>query len=147
MSTELADQLRQEFSRRDFPERYEKSEEAVTEKVTKVSPVEANYRSAFSAARCAGCGHFQEGSKTCELVKGEISPDAVCDFYAPKRENETEAANRLWNENVERYALPSETSDISPEKAKKMLEDGHANGKALSDAQRGMLGAIAGKGD
>jgi hypothetical protein len=43
--------------------------------------------------------------------------------------------------------LPSEEADVSPEKAKKILEDKEVKGHPLSEAQRGMFGAIAGKGD
>lgn len=41
------------------------------------------------------------------------------------------------------YAKPSD--DISPDKAKQILEDGEAHGKPLTDAQKGMFGAAAGK--
>ncbi len=41
--------------------------------------------------------------------------------------------------------VPSETADVSPEKAKKILEDGEIDGKPLTEVQRGMFGAIAGK--
>lgn len=36
----------------------------------------------------------------------------------------------------------SEKSDISPEKAKKMLKEGTAHGKPITKKQQGMLGAI-----
>lgn len=42
-------------------------------------------------------------------------------------------------------ALPSETADVSPEKARKILKDGTVHGKPLTEKQRGMFGAIAGK--
>lgn len=35
--------------------------------------------------------------------------------------------------------------EISPEKAKKILKDGHVRGMALTKKQKGKLGAIAGK--
>jgi hypothetical protein len=42
----------------------------------------------------------------------------------------------------------SQPSDkISSDKAKEMLRDGEAHGHALSDAQKGMLGAAAGRQD
>ena len=40
--------------------------------------------------------------------------------------------------------LPSTKADVSPEKAKKILKDGHVNGHPLTEKQRGMFGAIAG---
>lgn len=40
--------------------------------------------------------------------------------------------------------MPSQTADISKEKAKKMLKDGTAHGKPLTEKQKGMLGAIIG---
>lgn len=44
-------------------------------------------------------------------------------------------------------SLPSDDADVSPEKARKILEDGEANGKPLTKKQRGFFGAIAGKKD
>lgn len=41
--------------------------------------------------------------------------------------------------------MPSEESGVSPEKARKILKDGTVNGQPLSDKQRRMFGAIAGK--
>lgn len=40
---------------------------------------------------------------------------------------------------------PSEKADISPAKAKQMLKENSAHGKPLTEKQKGMLGAIAGK--
>lgn len=40
--------------------------------------------------------------------------------------------------------LPSEAAGVSPEKARKILEDGEVNGYPLTEAQRRMFGAIAG---
>lgn len=42
---------------------------------------------------------------------------------------------------------PSDSADVSPEKARTILRDGHVNGHPLTDAQRGMFGAIAGRTD
>lgn len=98
-------QFADSFRRRGYPEKYAKAEETpvaeVAPRVAKVSQANANYRSAFSAARCAICAHFQAGSKTCELVAGDISPDAVCDLYEPKREDATDNANKLFDEYAE----------------------------------------------
>ena len=41
--------------------------------------------------------------------------------------------------------LPSEETEMSPAKAKKILRDGEVHGKPLTDDQRGFFGAIAGK--
>ncbi len=46
---------------------------------------------------------------------------------------------------VKKDGQPS--SEISKEKAKKMLKEGEANGKPLSKKQKGMLGAAAGRGE
>ena len=47
-----------------------------------------------------------------------------------------------------KFAKKSQPSDdISPEKARQILEDGEANGKPLTDKQRGMFGAAASKKD
>lgn len=43
----------------------------------------------------------------------------------------------------ETYEMPSE--DIDPQKARKILKDGEAQGKPLTEAQKGMFGAAAGK--
>lgn len=43
--------------------------------------------------------------------------------------------------------LPSESADVSPEKARQILSDGEVYGKPLTEAQRGLFGAIAGNGD
>lgn len=43
-------------------------------------------------------------------------------------------------------ALPSEEAKVSPEKARQILRDGEVHGHPLTEAQRGMFGAIAGKG-
>lgn len=43
-----------------------------------------------------------------------------------------------------KYDLPSETTDISPGKAKKILRDGKVRGKELTPAQKGFFGAVAG---
>ena len=40
--------------------------------------------------------------------------------------------------------MPSDKANISKEKAKQMLKEGTAQGKPLSEKQKGMLGAIAG---
>lgn len=94
------EQFAASFRRRGYPEKYAKTEETpVAEaKVKKLTQVSANYRSAFSAARCGICVHFQAGGKTCELVEGTISPDGVCDLYEPKREGATALANKLFDE-------------------------------------------------
>ncbi len=42
---------------------------------------------------------------------------------------------------------PSEKSNISYKKAAKMLKEGVAHGKPLSGKQKGMMGAIVGKGE
>lgn len=148
----MPEQFAAAFRRRGYREKYQREETPVREDpVKKIGQVQANYRSAFSAARCGDCAHFQSGSGTCELVEGKISADSVCDLYEPKREDATEAASRLYAENqVERYSnaageLPSETADVSPAKAKQILRDGTANGQPLTEAQRGMFGAIAGR--
>lgn len=99
---EDSEKLADAFRRRGYPDKYAKSEETpvaeVSPKVSKVSQANANYRSAFSAARCAICVHFQAGSKSCELVAGDISPDAVCDLYEPKRDDATANANKMFDE-------------------------------------------------
>ncbi len=41
--------------------------------------------------------------------------------------------------------LPSEEAGVSSEKAKQILRDGEVHGRPLTEAQRGMFGAIAGK--
>ena len=43
--------------------------------------------------------------------------------------------------------VPSESSELSPEKARKILSHGEVRGKKLTKKQRGMFGAIAGRGD
>lgn len=42
-------------------------------------------------------------------------------------------------------ALPSEEADVTPEKACTILRDGEVHGKPLTEAQRGMFGAICGR--
>ena len=46
---------------------------------------------------------------------------------------------------MDRKQLPSEEADVSPEKAREILSDGTVHGKPLTEAQRGMFGAIAGR--
>ena len=41
--------------------------------------------------------------------------------------------------------VPSQSSPVSPEKAKEILRHGSVHGHALTKAQKGMFGAIAGK--
>jgi hypothetical protein len=96
---QLADlPLREAFARRGYVEKYERrpDTEVREEPVKKLTPVSANYRPAFSAARCGLCAHFQSGPVsalghgTCELVQGSIDENSVCDLYTPKREDATE---------------------------------------------------------
>src|SRR5262249_22662424 len=42
-------------------------------------------------------------------------------------------------------ALPSEEADVTPDKACRILHDGTVHGKPLTEAQRGLFGAICGK--
>ncbi len=42
--------------------------------------------------------------------------------------------------------LPSETTGVGPEKARKILQDGEVNGHPLTEAQRRMFGMIASRG-
>lgn len=42
---------------------------------------------------------------------------------------------------------PSDKIDMSSEKAKKILSDNSANGHPLTKKQKGLFGAIAGRGD
>lgn len=49
------------------------------------------------------------------------------------------------DEDEECYEMPSE--GISPEKAKKILADGQVHGKELTEKQKGMFGAAAGRAD
>lgn len=144
---ETTEQLREAFSKRGYAEHYQRGETAATETVEeerrpkKLKQVEANYRSAFGAARCGECVHYRSGH--CELVEGSINADSVCDLYQPKVEDTAAEANRLF---AEHYAKqPSETADVSPAKAREILRDGTVHGQPLSEAQRGMFGAIAGK--
>lgn len=44
-----------------------------------------------------------------------------------------------------KYKKAQPSDDISPEKARQILKDGEANGKPLTEKQRGMFGAAAGK--
>jgi hypothetical protein len=44
-----------------------------------------------------------------------------------------------------RKSRPSDRSDVSPTKARKILRDGTVHGKTLTSKQKGMFGAIAGK--
>lgn len=55
----------------------------------------------------------------------------------------------LWTQGIDLNfnELPSEEADISPEKACKILEDGEVNGQPLTDAQKGMLGALCSQKD
>ena len=41
--------------------------------------------------------------------------------------------------------LPSQTTDITPQKARKILEDKTVRGHPLTPKQRGFFGAVAGK--
>jgi hypothetical protein len=148
---QLAGQMTQAFAARDRSrvERYDLgtakgTTEHVTErKVPKLNKLHAGYRCAFSGARCASCVHARKDATECELVEGEIRPDDVCDLYAPEREDTSQNANNYFSAMVERYQMPSD--DVSPEKAREILRDGHVNGKPLTESQRGMFGAAAGK--
>ena len=48
----------------------------------KVSKKSVRYRAADGAERCGTCSMFSAG--TCSLVRGTISPDAVCDRWEPR---------------------------------------------------------------
>jgi len=48
-------------------------------------------------------------------------------------------------ESEEKKKMPSETTDITPEKAKKMLKDNSAHGYPLTDQQKKYFGVIAGE--
>lgn len=44
---------------------------------------DVNYRAAdFAGNACGACVHFQ-GPSTCELVAGQIDPQATCDLFEP----------------------------------------------------------------
>lgn len=45
-----------------------------------------------------------------------------------------------------RKGLPSKSTSLSHEKAKKILKDGTVRGKKITPKQRGFFGAVAGKG-
>lgn len=45
------------------------------------------------------------------------------------------------------YARPSTGMDMSPDKAKTILHDGTVHGHPLTEKQRGLFGAIAGRSD
>jgi Mn-dependent DtxR family transcriptional regulator len=47
-------------------------------------------------------------------------------------------------EDVMKKAMPSESADVSPEKARKILHDGEVHGKPLTEQQRKFFGAIGG---
>lgn len=42
-------------------------------------------------------------------------------------------------------SLPSETTSVTPTKARKILRDGKVYGKPLTKDQKGFFGAVAGK--
>lgn len=102
-----AEQLREAFAKRGYAEKYQAAGHDSTSDTTavaerapkKLKQVEANYRSAFSAARCGVCSHFRSGS--CELVEGLITPDSVCDLFQPKLEDVGAAADRAYAERIE----------------------------------------------
>lgn len=48
--------------------------------IEKVSKAEANYRSGAGRRRCQYCTMFVP-PKSCTAVKGDISPQAVCDYF------------------------------------------------------------------
>lgn len=73
--------------------------------------------------------------------KDEERDEENSDFEGSKGHDKEEGSER------EEKGLPSEEADVSPEKAKKILRDGKIRNKPLSDAQRGMFGAIAGRGE
>lgn len=54
--------------------------------------------------------------------------------------------NQPGNPTSKEEKKPSSHADISPEKAKKILEDGSVRGHPLTDKQKGFFGAIAGRG-
>jgi hypothetical protein len=60
--------------------------------------------------------------------------------FADKQEAEMYAKERNWQ-----YTKAMPSSGISPEKARQILKDGEANGHPLTDKQRRMFGAAAGK--
>jgi hypothetical protein len=53
----------------------------------------------------------------------------------------------MENEDMEKGKMPSDNTDLTPEKAKKMLEDNSAHGHPLTDQQKKYFGVIAGQDD
>lgn len=90
----MAEMFRREWSIRRVCERYAKvagagvgtgtgvdSLELVRDSnYEKRTPIAANYRPAFSAVRCSECRSKQGAG--CQLVRGDVRPDDVCDLFA-----------------------------------------------------------------
>ena len=60
--------------------------EALLRLTSKKDKSEVNYMSAKKCLTCINYLHFQSGEGQCRLVKGAISPEAVCDLWTD-REN------------------------------------------------------------
>jgi hypothetical protein len=50
----------------------------------KVSKESVNYRESATDKRCGNCAMFNTGAGTCDLVKGDIQPNDVCDRWVTK---------------------------------------------------------------
>jgi len=76
--------------------------------------------------------------------------DEVVEGMEKAKENEKEEKslrNSMMRTKRLQYRVKSQPSDkVSPKKAEQILKEGEANGKPLTDKQRGMFGAAAGKG-
>ena len=59
------------------------------EPVEQLSKQEVEYRPGDQSGLCEACVHFHEG--TCELVKGLIRPDYVCDAFEPPEQEQGQA--------------------------------------------------------
>lgn len=53
----------------------------------------------------------------------------------------------MEGEDMEKGKMPSESSDVSPEKAKEILKHGSVHGHELTKDQEGFFGAIAGQSE
>jgi hypothetical protein len=98
-------------------------------------------RSAIDAQGEAAWKNYEAGEYGGERPVGIRNPTGPQFYKKPtKTEKSISALDTLAK------ALPSEETDISPEKARKILHDGEVHGRPLTDQQRKFFGAIASKG-
>lgn len=57
----------------------------------KATKLEAHYRPAEGEESCSSCSHFN-GTASCDVVSGRVSPDGLSDLYEPAGETKAEAA-------------------------------------------------------